>query len=86
VGYVFQPLANSFVYVGAGGDIEQTLMGFHILHNGFSLTLHCEHHGPLALLEVFHEFAGAAAKRRERLNVLVMSKHIKSLQPLRLPL
>ena len=50
----FTPLANGFVYVGAGGNIEQALIGSY---------------GPLAPFEVFHEVPGTAAKCRERLNV-----------------
>lgn len=65
----FTPLANGFMCVGAGGNIEQALISSRILHDGFRLSLHGEHHGPLALFEVFHEVAGTAAKCRERLNV-----------------
>jgi hypothetical protein len=54
-GYVIKPLADSFVYVGASGDVEQPLIGSGILDDRFGLALHGENHRPPALLELFHE-------------------------------
>jgi hypothetical protein len=68
-------LADAFVSVGAGCDIEQSLIRSGILDDGFGLALHSEHHWPLALLEVLHKIPRSAAKRRERLNVLGDIKH-----------
>jgi hypothetical protein len=36
---VIEALANSFLSVGARGDIEQALIGFGILHNGGWLSI-----------------------------------------------
>jgi hypothetical protein len=33
-----QALANSFLYINAGGDVEQALIGLRILHNGCRLA------------------------------------------------
>src|ERR1035437_2248016 len=65
-----QSLANPFASVGAGGDVEQPLIGSGILDDGLGFALHCQHHGPLAFLELLHEIPGAPAKSGERLNVL----------------
>jgi hypothetical protein len=44
VGHVIEPLADSLFQICAGGDIEQTLVGFGVLHDGRRLPLHGEHH------------------------------------------
>src|ERR1035437_3574316 len=72
---LLQALADAFSSVGAGSDIEQALIGSRILHDGFSLALDREHDGPLALLELFHEIARAAAESGQRLNVFRDIKH-----------
>jgi hypothetical protein len=53
VGYVIKPLADALVHIGTGGDVEQSLIGFGILHNSLGLAFHGEHDGPLAFLSCF---------------------------------
>jgi hypothetical protein len=50
VGYIIQALANAFLGIGTGGDVEQTLIGLGILHNGGRLPLNCEHDGVFTFL------------------------------------
>jgi hypothetical protein len=54
---IVQTLADEFFRICAGGNVEQPLVGFGILHDGGRLPLHSEHHGPLGLLELFHKVA-----------------------------
>ena len=51
---LLQSLADAFVSVGAGRDIEQPLIRSGILDDGFGLAFHRERHWPLALFEVLH--------------------------------
>src|SRR5580658_5504921 len=75
VSHVVESLADSFLRICAGGNIEQALVGFSVLHDGRGLPLHGEHHGALAFLQLLHEVAGSAAEGRERLDVLGDVKH-----------
>ena len=61
---LLQALADAFSSIGAGSDIEQALIGSRILHDGFSLAFDGEHDGLLALLELLHKIARAAAESR----------------------
>src|ERR1019366_288628 len=71
-----QALANSLASVGAGRDVEQPLIGSGVLDDGLGFAVDCQHHWPLAFLELLHEIPGAPAKSRERLNVLGDVKHL----------
>src|SRR3981189_887493 len=75
VGHVIKPLADSLFRIRAGGDVEQALVSFGVLHDGGSLPLDGEHHGALAFLQLLHEVAGTAAEGRQRLDVLGDVKH-----------
>lgn len=75
VGCIIQTLAKAFLGIGAGGDVEQTLIGLGILHNGGRLPLNCEHDGAFALLQLLQEFAGEASKGRDRLIILRDVQH-----------
>ena len=66
---VFKALTDAFLGVGAGGNVEETLVGFRILHYSRGLAVDGEHNGALALLEMLHEVAGRAAESGQRLNV-----------------
>jgi len=68
-----QALADTFVCVGAGGDIEKALVGLGVLDDCGGLALHGEDHGTLALSQVLHEIPGAPPERGKRLDVLIMS-------------
>jgi hypothetical protein len=72
---ILQALPDTFLYVGARCNVEQSLIGFGVLHNGRSLALHGKHYGALAFLELFHEIARPAPERRQRLNVTRDVKH-----------
>jgi hypothetical protein len=61
-GYIVQTLTNAFLGVGAGGDVEQPLIGLGILHNGGCLPLNCEHDGAFTLLQLLQKLARAGRK------------------------
>jgi hypothetical protein len=61
---VVQTLTDSFPSIGASGNVEETLVGFGVLHNGSGLSIHCQHHRTFGLFELFHEITGRPAKRR----------------------
>jgi len=67
--YVVEPLANTFLSIGARGNVEQTLIGFGVLHDRCSFAVNREHYRAFGLLELFHEVAGRPAKCSQRLNV-----------------
>src|ERR1019366_2427564 len=75
VGYVIQALADSSFFIGAGGKVEEALIGCCVLHNRRCLPVHRKHHGALAPLELFHEVAGLAAESGQRLDVFGDVKH-----------
>src|ERR1700674_1490939 len=64
-----QALADSLEDVRAGGNVEQPLVGLGVLHNGRGFTLNRQDDGALALLELFHKVAGAAAEGGQRMDV-----------------
>lgn len=49
-------LPDTFLGVGLSSNIEQSLIGFGVLHDG-CFPLHCEYHGTLAFFELLHEIA-----------------------------
>jgi hypothetical protein len=51
-------LADAFCYIGAGGNIEQALVAFGILHHSRRLSFHREHHRALVLFKLLHEVTG----------------------------
>src|ERR1700726_4889966 len=63
--HVLEALADAFFCVDAGGNVEQALIGFSILHDGSCFPLHRKHHRALAFLELLHKVAGTAAERRQ---------------------
>ena len=67
--YVVEPLANTFLSIGARDNVEQTLIGFGVPHDGGSFTINREHYRAFGLLELFYEVAGRPAKCSQRLNV-----------------
>src|SRR5580698_7553907 len=75
VGNVIKPLADSLFRIRASGDIEQTLVGFGVLHDGSSFPFYGEHHGALAFLQLLHEVARTTAESRQRLDVLGDVQH-----------
>src|ERR1700687_5331314 len=75
VGYIIKPLADAFLCVGTGRNVEQVLIGLGVLHDSRCFTLHRKHHWALALLELFHKVAGTSAEGRQRLDVLGDVQH-----------
>jgi len=56
---VLKALPDAFLGVGMGGYIEQTLIGFSVLHDGGCFPLDCEHDGELAFFTRQIEWFGA---------------------------
>ena len=70
---LFEALTDAFIGIGAGSDVEEALIGLRVLYYRRSPALHRQYDGALTLPELFHEVAGAAAERGQRLNILGMS-------------
>ena len=69
MGHIIQALTNRFFCIGACSDIEKSLVSFGVLNNSRRPAVDGEHQGALALFELFHQVAGTATKRRQRVNV-----------------
>lgn len=54
--YVFKALANAFLGVCLGGDIEQPLIGRCVLDDGRGFPFDRQYNGTLALFELFEKF------------------------------
>jgi hypothetical protein len=52
---LFESLPDPFTRVRASGDIEQTLVGFRVLHHRRGFTLDSEDYRSFAFSELFHE-------------------------------
>src|ERR1700722_17853707 len=72
---LFEALADALVSVGAGGDVEQALIGSCVLNDGRRPALNRQDYGSLALFELFHKVAGPAAEGGQRLDILRNVKH-----------
>jgi hypothetical protein len=68
-------LTDRLLSIRAGRNVEQSLVGFGVLHYSRGLPVNCEHHGALGFLKVFHEVAGLAPEGRQRLEVFGDVKH-----------
>jgi hypothetical protein len=66
---ILKALADAFIRIGAGGNIEQVLVSLGILHDGGRFSVYGEHEGTFALLEMLDELAGGAAECGEGLDV-----------------
>jgi len=51
--HILQALMDTFLRIGAGGDVEQALISCSILYDGRRFPLHCKHHGALAFFNCF---------------------------------
>jgi hypothetical protein len=71
----FKALPDAFLSVGMGSNIEQSLIGFGVLHDCGCFPLHCEYHGALAFLKLLYEIAGTTPESRQRLDILGNVKH-----------
>ena len=72
---VVHALPDSLVNVGAGGAVEQSLIGFRVLHDGLGLAVDGQDYGPLAFLHLLKKFAGFLPEICQRLNVLRDVEH-----------
>src|SRR6185437_7617249 len=75
---IFQALPDAFTGVGAGRDIQQTLISLRVLDDRGGSALHRENHRALVLFELFHKVARSSAKGRQRLDVFGYIKHAYS--------
>src|SRR5215831_16938795 len=68
-GDIVKPLTNALGSAGFGREVEKPLIGFGVLHDGGSLSVHRQNQRPLGLFEMAQELRRMVAKRRHRLNV-----------------
>src|SRR6185312_5374919 len=66
---IVQPLADGFVLVGEGGEIEQMLVGGGVLEDGAGLAVDGEDDGAAGTLELAHHADGVVAEGCQRLDV-----------------
>jgi hypothetical protein len=59
-----QALPDCLSHIGAGGGIEQTLVGLGVLYDGLSFTSYCQDQWAFALSKVSDEVAGLAPEGR----------------------
>src|ERR1035438_6746841 len=78
---VIQTLADGFVHIGTGGDVQQALVGRGVLHDGGGLAFYGKHHGPFALPQVLHTIARTATESRQRLDVFGDVEHARQTSP-----
>src|SRR5579859_6046423 len=52
---VFKALTDSFLCIGAGGNVGQMLITLSTLNDGRSLAIHRKHHGALTFFQPFHK-------------------------------
>jgi hypothetical protein len=50
---VVEPLANTFLSIGARDNVQKTLIGFGVLHNGCSFAVNREHYRVMVFLSCF---------------------------------
>jgi hypothetical protein len=67
---VVQSLSNTFLGVGAGGNVEQALIRFCVLHDRRGPPVKSKHYRALAPPELFQKYARAPAKGGQRLDIL----------------
>jgi hypothetical protein len=62
---VFKALTDSFLCIGARGNVEQMLINFSVLNHGSGLPIHRKHHGTLTFFQLFHKVTRSATERFE---------------------
>ena len=72
---VLDSLANTFSCIGAGCDIEESLVRFCVLYNGSRFALDRQDDWAFSSFELFYEVAGATAEGCQRLNVACDIEH-----------
>jgi hypothetical protein len=66
---VFEALTDAFEYICLRGDIQEALIGFGILHDGFGLTVDGENEWFFGLFEMFYKLRWIAPESCHGLNV-----------------
>jgi hypothetical protein len=72
---ILKALPDSFNHVSLRRNVEQVLISFGVLHNGFRSAIDGENQGSLGFLEMLHELDGIAPECRHRLNVFLDVEH-----------
>jgi hypothetical protein len=80
VGDVVAALTDCFFYAGAGGDVEQALVGSDVLDDGLGFASNGKDDGALALFELLYEITGPAEEGGEALDVFGDIKHRLAIQ------
>jgi hypothetical protein len=73
--YILQSLAYAFGGIGSGSDVQQALVGFGVLNNGFGFAVNRENQRAFRFLEVLHELSRVAAESGHGLNVFFDVEH-----------
>jgi len=58
--HVLKALTDALGRISMGGYVQEPLVRLGVLHNGSRLSLHRQHYGALALLELFQKLSRAA--------------------------
>ena len=64
---VFKALTDSFLCIGPGGYVGQTLTGLSVLNDGRGLPIHRKHHGALTFFQLFHKVTDQETECRQLL-------------------
>ena len=67
--HVFETLTDAFECICLGCDIQEALIGFGILHDSFSFSVHCKNERLFRFFEMLHELRWIAPEGRHGLNV-----------------
>jgi hypothetical protein len=73
--HVFQALADAFLFVCLRGDIEQSLIGFGILHDDFGLSVDGKDERFFRLFEMLRELRRIAAELSHGLKISFYIEH-----------
>ncbi len=60
--HIIQTLANAFLSIRSGSDIQQSLISFRVLDYGRCFPVHREDNRAFSFLEKLHKVAGRPAK------------------------
>src|SRR5438270_3220191 len=67
--HIFEALANAFILVGGGGEVEEALVLGCTLDDGFGFAVYGEDDWAAGLFEALHELDGVVAEGGEGLDV-----------------
>jgi hypothetical protein len=75
LGPVFQPLAERFVDVRPGSNVQQPLIGLRILYHGSGSAFNRQDNRALTFAQALHKVRGIAAEAGQRMDVLGNVEH-----------